>query len=168
MDFFFVQGIPFIHTISRKLKFRTISHVPDRSKDTILKETLLAITLYRTRGFDIVDIQADMEFACIQHNVLPTQFNITPRDAHVGEVERSIRTIKERVRADIHDMPFKRLPKLIIVELVRRAVQVLNQFPALDGVSDTLSPLNIMTGKPHPNYHQMKICLLYTSPSPRD
>jgi len=98
-----------------------------------------------------------MEFACIQHNVLPTQFNITPRDAHVGEVERSIRTIKERVRADIHDMPFKRLPKLIIVELVRRAVQVLNQFPALDGVSDTLSPLNIMTGKPSPDYHQMKI-----------
>ena len=37
MDFFYVQGIPFLHTISRKLKFRTVSQVPDRSKETMLR-----------------------------------------------------------------------------------------------------------------------------------
>ncbi len=69
-----------------------------------------------------------MEFECIQHDFLPITLNLTPRDAHVGEVERSIWTIKERVRADIHAMPFKRLPKLMIMELVHRAVMLLNFF----------------------------------------
>ena len=54
-------------------------------------------------------------------------------------------------------MPFKRLPKLMIVELVRRALMILNQFLALDGVSDTLSPLTVMTGRPCPDYNTLKI-----------
>jgi hypothetical protein len=53
-------------------------------------------------------------------------FELTARDAHVGEIERSIRTIKERVRADVHDMPYKRLPKMMMIEFVRRAVMILN------------------------------------------
>jgi hypothetical protein len=157
MDFFFVQGLPFIHTISRKIKFRTVSHVSNQRKETMLREAKLAVELYRARGFNVTNIHADMEFECIQHELLPTFFDFTPRDAHVGEVERSIRTIKERVRSDIHAMPYQRLPKLMIIELVRRAVKVLNQFPALDGISDTLSPLNIMTGKANPDYTRMKL-----------
>jgi hypothetical protein len=82
-----------------------------------------------------------MEFAFIRTDLQPIHFDITPNDAHVPEVERSIQTIKERVRADIQELPFKRLPKLIIVELVLREVSCLNQFPAPDGVSaDTISP----------------------------
>jgi len=36
----------------------------------------------------------------------------------MGDVEQSIWTIKEQVRSDVHDMPFKHLPKMMIVELV--------------------------------------------------
>jgi len=54
-------------------------------------------------------------------------------------------------------MPFKRLPKLLIVELVRRAVILLNAFPAMDGMSRTLSPRNIMTGKPNLDYNSCKV-----------
>jgi hypothetical protein len=149
MDFFWVQGNPFFHTISRKIKFRTVSPVkatntekrPKANKATILKETLFVIELYHTRVFNVVAIHADMDFECIKNDIPRVHFELTARDAHVGEVERSIRTIKERVRADIHDMPYNRLPKMVTIEVVRRAVMVLNQFPALDGVSETLSPL---------------------------
>jgi len=58
---------------------------------------------------------------------------------------------------DIHGLPFKRLPKLMITELIRRAVMLLNVFPALDGVSKTLSPRSIMTGKPNLDYNNCKI-----------
>ncbi len=70
----------------------------------------MAIELYQVRGFDVVDLHADMEFECVQNDFTPTRVNLTPRDAHVGEVERSIRTIKECMRADVHGLPFKRLP----------------------------------------------------------
>jgi hypothetical protein len=52
---------------------------------------------------------------------------------------------------------FKQLPKMNILALVRCAIKVLNQFPALDGVSDTLSLLTIITGRSAPNCNAMKI-----------
>jgi hypothetical protein len=78
-------------------------------------------------------------------------------DSHVGEVERSIRTIKERSRSTVHGLPYKRLPRLMVNELVKHSVTCLNQIPADDGVSDTLSPNTIMTGKPNPDYNYMTL-----------
>jgi hypothetical protein len=40
---------------------------------------------------------------------------------------------------------------------IEGANRSLNQLPAQNGVSDTLSPLTIMTGRPNPNYNDMKI-----------
>jgi len=107
----------------------------------MLKETQEVVCLYESRGFEVVDIQADMEFKCLKNNVCPVELNVTTNDDHVGEVECSVRTIKKRVRADVQTLPFKRLPKIMILGVVRKAVQLLNQFPAMDGIYDTLSPL---------------------------
>jgi hypothetical protein len=164
MDFFCVQGNPFFHTICRKIEFCTVSPVkatktnkrPKANKVTILKETLFVIKLYHARGFNVIAIHADMDFECIRDNIPSMHFELTAKDAHVGEIERSICTIKEHIRADVHDMPYKRLPKMLTIELVRRAVMILNQFPALDGVSETLSPLSIMTGCQKPDYQNLK------------
>lgn len=157
LDFFFVQGMAFLHTISRKLKFCTISPVKSRSKAMMLHEVLGVVKLYQSRGLSVVDIHADMEFKCIENDMIPVRLNLTAHDDHVGEAERSIRTVKERVRADVHGLPFKRLPKVIVLELLRQTITVLNQFPALDGISATLSPLTIMTGRPIPDYNTMKV-----------
>jgi hypothetical protein len=157
IDIFYVNGILFFHSISRKLKVRSVSNITSKDKNTLLRETLQVVKTYKDRGFEVVNIHADMEFQCIAQEMQPIHFDITPNDAHVPEVERSIRTIKERVRADINDMPFKRLPKLMTIELVRRAVKCLNQFPVLDGVSATISPFTIITGRPNPNYDQMTL-----------
>jgi hypothetical protein len=83
--------------------------------------------------------------------------NVVTADDHVGEVERSIRTIKERVRTLIHGLPFRRLPKLIIKEMVFAAVKLLNQFPADGGISDTMSPYTIMTGRPSLDFNTLKL-----------
>jgi hypothetical protein len=86
--------------------------------------------MYNSRGFNISDLHANMEFECIQNNVLPSRLNVTAADNHVGEVELSIRTMKERARTTIHGLPFKRPPKLMIRALVYHAAKGLNQFPA--------------------------------------
>ncbi len=62
LDFFFVQGIPFFHTISRAIGFRTISNVPNQSRGTILHETNTVTRLYQARGLTVCDIHADNEF----------------------------------------------------------------------------------------------------------
>jgi len=115
--------------ISRKAQFRTVATVLDRKKDTLLRATRAVVALYQSRGFNIPDLHTDMEFGCIRNDVLPTRLNVTAADDHVGEVERSIRTIKEFTRTTIHGLPFKRFPKLMIQELVYHAAKGLNQFP---------------------------------------
>lgn len=157
IDFFFVQGHAFLHTVSRDIQFRTVSHVPDRKHATILQEVLAVIKLYHSRGFRVRDVHVDNEFACIRDDIYPIHLNVVAADSHVGEVERSIRTVKERLRACVHGLPFKRLPKLLLVHMVSHVIRCLNLFPALHGISDTLSPVSIVTGAPPADYNTFKL-----------
>ena len=114
--------------------------------------------MYKSRGFNISDLHANMEFECIRNNVLPSMLNVTAADDHVGEVEQSIRTMKERARTTIHSLPFlKFLPKVMIQALDYHAAKGLNQFPAKNDISNTLSPLTIMTGRANPDYNDLKL-----------
>jgi hypothetical protein len=83
--------------------------------------------------------------------------NDAPPDSHVGEVERSVRTIKDRLRTGVHGLPFKRLPKIMVRHMVTDATRCLNQFPRKNGISATMSPATIVTGVGTPDYHRMKL-----------
>ena len=50
------------------------------------------------------------------------QINIVSRGEHVPEVERYIRTIKERVRSGYNHLPFTWIPHLLLVGLVYNSV----------------------------------------------
>jgi hypothetical protein len=82
--------------------------------------------------------------------------HVVTTDSHVGKIERSIRTVKERLRSSVHGLPFKRLPKLIIVHLAIDTIRCLNMFPAANGVSSTLSPASIVTGVPPTDYNHLR------------
>jgi hypothetical protein len=110
VDFFFVQELCFLHTISRNIGFRTVVFVPDRSSKTIIHELTAVIHLYTNRGFTVCNIHGDNEFECARLALTPTHLNIVAADGHVGKIERSIRTIKERLRACAHGLPYRRLP----------------------------------------------------------
>ncbi|KAL7574572.1 hypothetical protein ACA910_015922 [Epithemia clementina (nom. ined.)] len=157
MDIFYVNGIAFFHTISRKLQFRTIAPIASRNKATLLLETMAIIKLYQARGFIVDNIHADREFECIKNELLPVNLNTTAADDHVGEVERSVRTIKERVRATIQGLLYRRLTVLMIRELVIGAVKALNMFPVESGISDTMSPRELVVGTPKPDFNNLKL-----------
>jgi hypothetical protein len=131
--------------------------VLNRSQTTILTETQRVIDLYQQRGFIVRDVHADNEFECIRTSIGPVAMDIVPADSHVGEIERSNRTLKERTRTCVHGLPFKRLPKLMVAHIVKNAVTCLNQFPWKHGISQTMSPDTIMTGKPPPDFTKMRL-----------
>ena len=62
--------------------------------------------------------------------------NTSTAKEHVAEMERLIKTIKERTRAIIIVLPYKILCKLIITNVVYFAILWLNAFPVKNGVSD--------------------------------
>lgn len=73
------------------------------------------------------DVHADNEFECVRDTIETIHAEDDFRDLrsaiclevcttneHVRKVERSIRTMKEVIRATVHGMPYKRLPKQMI------------------------------------------------------
>jgi hypothetical protein len=51
-DVMFVNGPPFIVTISRNIKFTTTEYVPSRSQSNLVKSIIKIVYLYKTRDFN--------------------------------------------------------------------------------------------------------------------
>jgi hypothetical protein len=92
-------------------------------------------------------ILMDNEFECMRADLasLGITLNTTARDEHVGEVERYIRTIKERTRCIYNSVPFHKMPMRMVVEMVYTSVFWLNYFPVANGISTSVSPRTIVT-----------------------
>ena len=148
-DIMFVNKIAFLVTVSRSLRFGTTERLASRQADVVGKALTSVIALYKQRGFRVRECHGDGEFESLRADLadVGTQLNVTAEDEHVPEAERYIRTLKERARATYNMVPFKKMPGIMIVELIHAANYWLNMFPANDGVSSTLSPRRIMTGQ---------------------
>ena len=108
-----------------------------------------------SRGLKVIEIRADGEFKCLQADLLPCILNITAPGEHVLEIERSIRTVKESTRTLQYDLPFKFLLKMMTEGNVFASIKNLNALPALDGVSNTLSPAALITGKSNLDFNNL-------------
>jgi len=94
IDFFYVNKIPFLTTISRNIGWHTIAPVTNRQKATILKEVNHLITIYRNRGLPVNSIHGDNEFSCLREDIGSIHLDIVAPNTNVPEIERSNRTIK--------------------------------------------------------------------------
>jgi len=116
----FVNTVPFLVTISRNLKFGTIEVLPNRKITSILKGIKKVKDIYAKRGFRVTLGMMDNEFEHLRANFvnLGLELNVVANDEHVPEVERYIRTIKERTRSVYNMLPYKRMPARMLVEMV--------------------------------------------------
>jgi hypothetical protein len=62
------------------------------------------------------------------NNYPDVRFNFANPNEHVPEVERSIRVIKERIRATYHRLMFDKMPRTMIKVLVTESAKKLNFF----------------------------------------
>ena len=66
---------------------------------------------------------------------------------HVPIAERRIRTVKERVQRIYNMLPFRKIPAIMVVQMVYSCNFWLNVFPRTDSVSEKLIPREIITGQ---------------------
>jgi hypothetical protein len=143
IDIMFVNRIPFFMSISRNVRFITASVIDNRKAETLLKAIKQIHGIYRKRGFRITNILGDSEFECLRGSIatdIRSELNICGKDEHIPDVERCIRTVKERTRCTYHATPFQHFPPKLIMEMVFLNVFWLNAFPHSLGISTTLSP----------------------------
>jgi len=89
------------------------------------------VTISRHIKFGVHIEFGDGQFVLLQSGLdnAGMVLNVTSRDAHVPDIERHIRTIKERARATLATLPFKALPPWLVIEMVYSSVFWLNAFP---------------------------------------
>ena len=94
------------------------------------------------------DAHTDNEFEPMRANLMDAKvnLNVASNNEHVPEIERHIRTVKDRVRCMHNSAPFKKMSSRMIVEIVTSATFWLNMFPPRDGISKTISPRGIIHG----------------------
>jgi hypothetical protein len=71
---------------------------------------------------------------------LDVKMNFTKAKDHVPEVEQNNGTIKERIQAAYHRLPYKAIPQIMIQSMAMNQANQLNLFPVKGGVSSYYSP----------------------------
>ena len=79
----------------------------------------------------------DGEFEKLKPLMPSVECNTTAAKEHVSEAERTIRTLKERMRGLVATLPFERLPRRMKIEFIYFMVLWMNAFPVKSGISQT-------------------------------
>jgi len=148
IDIMAINEIPFMVSISRHIHFGTAELIRNKTKKTLLTSMEQIVRAYHARGFRVTTVLADGGFECIRNGLadMGITLNVASRNEHVPEIERYIRTVKERVQAIAVLLPFAKYPPRLIAEMVYNVVFWLNSFPHNDGVHATISPRTLITG----------------------
>lgn len=147
-DVMHINNIPFAVSISRAIKFATAEALQNREADSLLSSVKGIKMTYARRGFVVTKMAADNEFAVLDAPLasMGISLNTVACGEHVPEIERHIRTLKERCRATFNSLPFNQWPPRLLIELVYSMTFWLHAFPANDGVSTAISPRELLTG----------------------
>jgi hypothetical protein len=148
MDIMNIDRIQFLITTSRDIQFTTVDRLESKDKQSIMSSVQRLVNLYKKRGFIVQTCLADNEFESLRSPLLNigVRLNTCAPGEHIPEVERKIRTVKERVRAIITTLPFRTIPLIITAHAVIFSVMWINFFPPKGGISSTLSPRAIVAG----------------------
>jgi len=157
-DFLYVQGKPFLITLTRKIIFQTLQSFNRISKRQGTKITYRrgrkdmitginkVIKLYKDRGVNIETMHADGEFRKIE-NIVDVNVDCCATNEHVDRIERRIRMIKERTRCYWVDLPYKKAPRIMVDENLYDINEWINAYPSKHGISRKYSPSALIQGK---------------------
>lgn len=112
---------------------------------------------YHSRGFEIHEVLADNEFQCLEADILPTRLNLASRNEHVGDIENSNKYLKQTVRCLLTSTGARRVPKAMVIGAIDLATTCANAFPIDSGISDSLSPSTVVTGRQPLNFNNLKV-----------
>jgi hypothetical protein len=107
MDIVYVNGLQFLATRSKNLKYRTAQYVPSRSSKDYIEVIREVIAIYQKGIFTLTQLYCDNEFRLLMSQMMEQEpdnnINYPSPNERAPDIERSIRFIKERVRAAYHE-----------------------------------------------------------------
>ena len=74
------------------------------------------------------------------------EVNTAAAREHMGEIERDIQQIKDRVRCTTSEFPFKNIPTMVLIYTMYKVCLWRNAFPIRSGIIGGFSPTELITG----------------------
>ena len=118
IDVFFMNKLPFFTSISANLHFGTVQHLETRYATEAAGSLKRVIRHYFQHWFRPVLVKPENKFRKLA-SLVDIAFNFCGKDEHVPDVELHIRTLKDRVCSGYNLLPFKHIPRIIIIHLVQ-------------------------------------------------
>jgi hypothetical protein len=144
-DVMFVNGLPFLVRSLRGISLVTIKHLPSRTAKHLVHTLERVFRIYGSAGFVVQTTMMDMEFDKLKDLLTHVALNTSAAREHVGKIERKIRVIKERARETINTLPYKKLPRLMVIKLLHFCMMWMNLFPVRSEISDKWSPRELVS-----------------------
>ena len=86
-DVIFVNGLPFLTTLSLCIRFGTAEHVPYRTAKRLANSLVKVFKLYAKGGFVVRNVLMDGEFVKVKPEIRLLEINISVAREHVAEIE---------------------------------------------------------------------------------
>lgn len=103
---------------------------------------------YLRRKFAVNNVAGDNEFSSVEAwlSDMGKGLSMVVRGQHMPEVERHIRTLKERCQAAFNTLPFNALPSRMAMVLVYAMTFRLHVFPNARGLTQDISSPELVSG----------------------
>ncbi len=141
----FVNGLPFLVTLSRGISLVTIEYLQSRTAKRLVHTLRRVFRIYGTGRYVIQTTLIDIEFEKLKPTMPEIVLNTTATREHEGMVERKIRVLKERARGTFNTLPYPKLPKMMVIELMHFCAMWMNSFPMRLGISEKWSPRELVS-----------------------
>ena len=159
IDIMYVNGMPFLTTLSKNIKYHTAMWATDHMVPTIANLVESVLKLYSRDSFQVTDVCADCKFKPVLYILQDSGWSFTTNLAntqeHVPEAKCNNHILKEHIHATYHGIPYKMLPRTTICYMVMATEVKLNFFPAKGGCSNYFSPWEILH---HVKLDYKKLC----------
>ena len=117
IDIMYVNGMPFLTTISKNIMYHTTMWVADHTAPTIAFLVESILKLYHQAGFQVTEVCTDHEFKpvlqVLQDSGWSFMTNLANPQEHVPEAEHNHLFLKEHIHATYHGIPYKMLPQTV-------------------------------------------------------
>ena len=100
-DVFFVDGVVFLMTLSRRIRLTTVEHIPGRRARVLADILKKIIRIFARGGFMVNLILMDQELDKIVDRMGMAIVNTCATNEHVTDAERNVRTIKDSTRCSV-------------------------------------------------------------------
>ena len=144
----YINGMSFLTTISKNIKYCTTMWVADFSAPTIASLLESILKLYQWASFQVMEVCANLKFKpllqVLQDNGWSFTTTLANAQEHVPEAKCNNCILKEHIHATYHGILYKMLPQTIICYMVMETAAKLNYFPTKGGCSHYFSQREIL------------------------